>query len=84
MTYAPFCLRDQTVMEWRAEIDEIEAKRAADAALVGMTPDEVRGLLLHHAADEPCQRRAPEGWREWCAEFDRLALAFADALRRNG
>lgn len=76
---------EQARIEWAEELAALDAEQPqpSDAALAGMTPDALRALVLHHAAEEPCERRAPDGWREWCAEFDRLALAFADAKRRE-
>ena len=55
-SYGYVSARDRDVAEWRAEIEEIEAARAADAVLASLTPDAVRALLLHHAAAEPCHR----------------------------
>lgn len=76
---------EQARIEWAEELAALDAEQPQppNAVLAGMTPDAVRALLLHHAAEEPCQRRAPDAWRTWCAEFDRLALAFADATRRD-
>lgn len=76
---------EQARIEWAEELAALDAEQPqpSDAALAGMTPDALRALVLHHAAEEPCERRVPEAWRAWCAEFDRLALAFADAKRRE-
>ena len=76
---------EQARIEWAEELAALDAEQAQppDAVLAGMTPAALRALVLHHAAEEPCERRAPTDWRVWCAEFDRLALALADAKRRE-
>lgn len=59
--------------------------RPTDAELARMTVAALRALALEHAAEEPAPSKAnPSIWPTWAAEFDRLALALADALRRAG
>ncbi len=81
MTSYTDTMLDRALLGWPPEPCEPPDARVPTVVLAGMSSAALRALVLHHAAEEPCERRAPDAWQAWCGEFDRLALAFAEARR---